>query len=325
MFAQSLPALQEAFETLPDARHEIARLMSTAYFNDTPPNLQQALHFNKIWLETPELDGTAREQALLQLAEIHLHRGDAPACRDAIAQFDQNSACYDRVLLIEAQLDMKLARQLIDREGETSEAKRLATEQYRRAIAALEQAASKDPMGTTSGPARYLIGVCHQRMGDLPAAQHAFELVRRTHYGTPEALAATLAEAEIEQQQGHDKIALQLLLNVTESTGESTHYRNRWVSLNDLQGRLEKAHRQFLQTAQFPAALSMVGAFELIIPDDEVMAANATTHETWAEHLLELADTQGHSARIKSQADARRHFRQAGDAYEKLSQTAFRN
>lgn len=322
-FAESLPRLHEAFEKLPDKKYELSRLLSTAYLRDTQPNLKQAQHYGRLWIEDPALTPSERDEALLQLAEILLLSREQTECHKILSQIGDGSRVHDQALVILARLLIQEGDLLIANSDEAATGIGEADGKYRQAITILERAQSKDLVGTSTRQSRYLLGICHQKLGDLRAATKAFDHARRTHYRTSEALAATLAEAEIAQQQGHHDIALSMYLKVLEEAGFPATYENPWISLSDLQGRLGAGQRQFRVVQEFDSALAMADAFSPILPDDKTAAARAETQESWAEHLLQGATEMGHADAQLSRIEARRRFRLAGDQYRELARLRF--
>jgi TolA-binding protein len=323
-FAESLPVLREAYEQMPHQKHELARRLSIAYLRDEQPDLHQALHYNQIWLADPSLTGQARDEALLAQAEIALRQGDLALCHDSLAQIDDSSAFAAQAYILRGRLAIREGDQLIADSGDTGADTDAAKEKYRQAIGLLGQAQSKDDLVGSSIPqTQYLLGVCHQKLGDFLAATRAFERTARGHYGTPEALAAALAEAEIALQEGHADIALKLFKDVVHGAGPPDFYENRWVPLDQLRGRLCLDLQKLVDIHEYPVALELANELDSLVPADEVAAAKAETHEAWAEYLLADADQMNnHSAQAK-RAEARHQFRLAAEQYQQLARLRF--
>ncbi len=319
-FAESLPVLQEAFDTLPDQKYDLARLLSTAYLRDSVPDMKQALHYNGIWLKNPALPKADRDLALLQRAEILLDSRDTKACHEVLKTIAEEASVYDQALVTLARVSILEGDQIAANSSSSSDA---AQARYRAAIVLLERAQSKDDTGTTTRQSSYLLGVCYQKLDDRRAAAAAFESARRLHYRTPEALAATLSAGEIAQQEGQDGIALTMYLDVLEEAGIASLYENQWVSLSRLRGRLLAGQQQFTEDHQFETALTMADALAPTIPADEIASTKARTHEAWAEYLLEKANEVGPTSGEVTRGEARRQFRLAADQYRKLAELRF--
>lgn len=320
-YAESLPALHDTLERMPKQKYDTARRLSTAYLRDTSPNFKQALHYNQLWLQDPALRGTASDEALVQLAEIYLALHKNHQSREVLQRLDEDSPVHARALLLQARLAIQEGDDLIANLGEASAATSEAKDRYREAIGHLERGKSKSEVAAQQS--QYLLGVCHQKLGDLRAATEAYKRTRQKYYRTPEALAATLAEAEIAQQQGKDDTALGLYLKLLEEGGDAEHYRNRWVGLAELRDRLTVAQQQFLMKHEYDMSLKMAAAFSSILPTDSVACAKAETYEIWGEQLLAEADTSSNTAAELKRAEARVQFRLAGTHYRQLAELRF--
>ena len=130
-YAESLPALHEAFAANRGQQYELHRLLSTAYLRDTSPDLKKALHHNRLGLEDPSLTAAAQDQAHVQQSEILLGLGDTVACQAMLDKIGQDSPVHDQALVMLARLLIEEGDQLLSAAGDGSEAKREAQEKYR--------------------------------------------------------------------------------------------------------------------------------------------------------------------------------------------------
>ena len=218
-YAESLRPLLEAVQAEPDGDYELYRLLSTAYVRDTRPDLNKSLTYNRLWLKDPSLSRGERDEAYLQQSEILLDLQDTAGCQAALDQIAEDSPVYSEALIILARLLMQEGDALIAGGGDAAGRTVTGMEKYRQAIEALERAQSTDSLGTATRHSRYLLGICRQKQGDTGAASKAFGNARRMHYLTPEALAATVSEAEIAQGEGHGDLALDLWLKAIGDAG----------------------------------------------------------------------------------------------------------
>lgn len=324
-FAESLPVLHDALEDVPSQKYEIARLLSTAYLRDTVPNLKKARRYNHTWLDDPSLAEDERHEAILQLAEIELGLQDQEACRETLSAIPDDSPLHDQALILRGRLLIQESGRSVVRGDDTAEAADQDgnKEKLRAAINVLKRAQSKASSEATTGQSQYLLGICYRDLGDPRAAKEAFEQTRRRYYQTPEAVAATVAEAELLQKQGQHEAALSLFLEMLREVGEPSFYRNYWISLSRLRERLLEAQKEFTNKHQFQSALSMADAFAPIMGPGKTAAAEAKAHEQWAEYLLKQADELGKADRESARIKARRQFRQAAVKYRELAELRF--
>lgn len=324
-FAESLPVLHDALEEVPDQKYEVARLLSTAYLRDTVPDLSQAREYNRRWLQDPSLTAEERNKALLQLAEIELGLKNHKTCRETLSRIQEDSPLHAQALVLRGRLLIQQGRRSTV-EGDEAEGggeRKADSEKLREAISTLERAQSKALSERTTRQSQYLLGTCYRDLDDVRAAQKAFEQARRRHYGTSEAFAATLAQAELLQEQGQHDEALSLFLEMLEEVGAPSFYENYWVSRSESRDRFVAGQKQFTTDQQFESALTMAEAFDPFVGPERIAAAKARTHEQWAEHLMEKAGESGTSTDHPIRAKARRQFRLAGKWYRKLAELRF--
>ncbi len=153
----------------------------------------------------------------------------------------------------------------------------------------------------------------------MSTALEAFVRLGRQHYGTDEALAAQLNEAEIRQSRGEHDEARNLYTKVIDEAADAAVYANPWVSLADLRAAFVGAQQQFQQANQFAAALALSDACQQILPADERAEMEAQTHKAWGEFLMRDVAGRGSLSGQVTEAEARVHFRAAADAYQRLT------
>jgi tetratricopeptide (TPR) repeat protein len=323
-YAESLPALREAAKADTPDKFELYRLLTAAYLRDTVPNLKAALQFSQLALEDPGLTSRQREDALVEQSQIQLQLGDTQECRQTLSSIPPDSPVRDQALVTEARCLIWEGDQLrAQSRTEVGAGQEASTDKYRQAVSLLEQAQTLDRRGVTTRQSQYLSAVCQRRMGDVPAALDAFVRMGRQHYGTDEALAAELNEAEIRQSRGEHDEARNLYTKVIHEAADAAVYANPWVSLADLRARLYSAQQQFQQANQFAAALAISDACQQILPADERAAMEAQAHKAWAEFLMREVAGRGSVSDQVTEAEARVHFRAAADAYQRLTSLRF--
>ncbi len=322
-YAESLRPLLKAVDDDPQASFELYRQLSMAYLRDGHPNLEQALKYNRLWLDDPAMNRDERDEAYVQQSEILLLRGDTAGCHEAVARVEEDSPLHAQALIILARVLMLEGDTLTTGRGSEDPQAEAGREKYRQAIGALERSLSQHVASDATPQARYLLGVAYEKLGDLREALSAFERARTIHYRTPEALAATVAEAEIVQAQGRGAQALDLWKKAVEEIGDTESYANMWLSLRELRSRLVAGQKLFRDHKDFAAAVALVETFVDAFPPDEVALAKAQTEKSWAEYLLQSTAGQDAMAAEVTEAEARRRFRLAGEQYRLLATMRF--
>jgi tetratricopeptide (TPR) repeat protein len=323
-YAESLPLLLEALKTNPQHRHELNRCLATAYLHDTSPQLEKALNFSQAALTDPNLTVEQRDQQLLQQSHIYLQLNELPEAKQSLAKCSSDATILPEITLVEARILLAEGDNLrATYSDDSTTIPDAAAEQYRAAIESLQKAQAEDKTGRIIQQCRYLTGVSHFKLGEMRAAEQAFERTRRLHFHTPEALAAALFEAEIQQAQGRHDVALATYLDALAEVDDAKSYRNPWVSLAALSDRLLAAQKRFRTANQFEATLKLSQAAQEKLPLDEMLHAEAEAQQAWGASLTKRAMNERFSVATVTLAEARGHYRAAGDLYKQLAHQRF--
>jgi len=319
-YDESLPVLCAAWEQLPQHRHELARALATAYRDATVPNLNEALRYEQLASEDPSWTSRERDESLLRQSQIMFSLGDLAGCRAALAAVASDSPLHTQALIMEARVLIRENDQLrVDAAGQGANAPQVPVDRYRQAQEVLARVSEQDPTDITVRQARYLTGVIQRACGELPAATKTLRAVRHQYYGTDEALAAGLEEAEIHQSQGRADAARDLYLYVIEQATSADDRDNLWVPLADLCGRLHRAQHGFQVADQHAAAAALCAVGGPIFPPAELAEMEAQTHESWGYRLVREAAGRRNLQNAAVQADGRAHLRLAAAAYHRLA------
>ncbi len=321
-YAESLPALQAAVELNPTEAPRLCRWLATAYRRDAVPQLRPALAALQRALDNPHLAPDERQATRVEQALVQFQLGDLDGCRASLAELPAESLLTDQALILEARCLITEGDRLI---GAASDAAGVpaAADKYRQAVAILEQALAVDRTGIVQGPARYLLGVAHRQLGDVPAAMAAYRRARRTHTGTDEGLAATLDEADLQHAHGSPSEALDLYLALLREVPAPAAYYNPWITRPALQARLRAALHRFQTAHQFAAAVTLGTRLGALLPADELTEMEAETQEAWGVWLTQPGPDGAGLVSAVQQAEGRAHFRAAAEAYQRLATLRF--
>lgn len=323
-YAESLPVLQRAMEQAPEQRYEINRLLAIAYYKDEPPQLDKARKFIRLALQDPSLTATQRDKVLLRQAEIELAAGDDAAADKTLDQISSNAEITGTATLLRARVRMQQAAQLVGREADSKrELDPAVVKRYNEALQLLRDASGRDLSGEITRQARYLTGICYHQLHDEHEAEAALVRTRRTHYHTPEAVAARLAEGEIQLSQGRYDVALESFLDVITEAGLAATYQNPWVSLKQLQIRLQLAYDALVSAKEFDRAVKLAQALADITSADVALLAEARAQGAWGDQLMRTAASLDPPQAAVTCAEGRIHYRQAGDAFQRLAELRF--
>ena len=103
------------------------------------------------------------------------------------------------------------------------------------------------------------------------------------HFESPEGLAASLLEGDIEQELERPKEAVASYRRTLDSVNDPRLYSNPWVSLDELRQRIMTAYRQFVDDRQFDYAFGMLVGFTPLFDKTRTIQLRATTANLWGE------------------------------------------
>lgn len=316
-YAQSIPALRQAIQQNPSAAGELHRLLAEGYFRLEKPKLAEALQHVHRLQEIPDLAAAEWQAGLLLEARILLARGDLPAAEAALAKIPPESPLAADAILIRAQSAIDAASQMLVQKPELDAEMR---EGLTEVVLALETLQQQRGIDREQIPAmQLLIGECHEVLGDRPAAKAQYDKLRRSRYGRPEGMAATLQLADLMRSDGQADAALELYLRTLQQAGPREAYQNTWLPLPELEARLSAAAADFVATGHYSAAVELARRMSPLVAETVALEREIAAHKGWAEKLLSQASAQPIAQADVLRAEARQHYRQAGADGERLA------
>jgi len=313
-YAQCILSLLESEQSYPPSRREARRMLSLAYLNDDPPQLEEALAWNRQFLDDDHLTVEQRETALLDEAKILLAKDDLAGCRAALAQIPPNAFIRHEAAVLEARLLLKETQDASEAEPPR------VRESYAQAIEALRTVQGRDTLGgVATRQASYLMGVMYQKQGEQRAALKQFARTREVYVNTPEGAAAALAEAEILAQLDDDELAREVFKSATKMAGSPDTYRNPWVSLPEFRRRLRTAYHAYVEKNGFASAIALADSMPPIVIREEALELKARAQRAWAQRLSRQAEQESYLRAEKHRIEARFQFRESARSYAALS------
>lgn len=323
-YTAAIPALRAAYDLNFARRHELAPMLAAAYLGASSPQPREALIWSDRHLANKLLNREEREAALVQRANI-LAALDQPAeARAALAEVPPESPSHAEALLAAARVllreaEPKAATKEKPAETPTPEAAHAARTQ---AMKTLRQvlALTRLPQRTHHAAA-YLLGLALWQDHDLKAALAQFARVRRTSGGEPEALAATLAEAEVSAAlQADPTETTDLYLDAFQLAAKPVDSDNPWLTTADLEERAIGGYRKFLEAGQFDWAAKLAAALPAFVAKWKRLHLVAETEVAWAKKLLTEAEPLKEEDAAKLREQACLHYRSAAKAFGEAAQ-----
>ncbi len=360
-YAECLPTLRASLKLADEHHYEINRMAALASLRATPPNLKAAQQYSQAALAVPHLTTEQREETTLLNARILLQRNEFQACRPFFEQIPATSVHHGEAQIGKAQslllegthaldsdednIDYEAARSRI-REALTfleplqkSLSEQLLSEQALSELPMPEPSLSKRSLSRRSSPkqalpaqtlseqalsaaAGYLTGLCYRALGDREAATKWFDDTVGHCYSEAAAFASRLNLAEMLLESENYVEAFESFKDLVEQVPSPDTYDNPWVPLPELRERLRDALQDYLDANEYAAVLELCHKGEKILAADVRIEKEAFAHRAWGDSLLLEAET-GPRHDSQKEIEARKHFRQAGEAFSQLTTLRF--
>jgi tetratricopeptide (TPR) repeat protein len=317
-YAQSVPVLRQAIEEAPEHASQLRWLLIEACQKLHPPDLAAAEAELTKYLEDPQLAARDRQTGLLKLAEIQLAAGNPGGSRETLRKLEEADSLPYEAGLLEARSHLHEA----DEAGEDQPEK--ASASIAAALAVLQQLDLRDAAQVSAAAqAQYLTALCRLRAKEFTAAEEQFLRVRQSHYGTEEALAATLHSVELAQRQGRMEEALELAREFITESPPIDSYQNRWISLEEAQHRLSDMVAQLTTQGEYDQAIALATILPPFVAEAEMLALRAQAHAAASHKFRTQAAQETYLQAGMDLAEARAHDRLAGADYARLAQLRF--
>src|SRR5205823_509593 len=163
----------------------------------------------------------------------------------------------------------------------------------------------------TAAQAQLSIGLLLQQQGDTDGARQQFDRTRRGFFGQPEALAATVFQADLMRRANPDE-AVVLYKRALSQAGPADVYDNAWLPAEQLQTRLEGAIDDLADRGEFAKAVELAEGLVPLFARPISIERQANIERAWGTQLgLRAAKEKPQEAAV-TEAEARQHWRQAG-------------
>lgn len=202
----------------------------------------------------------------------------------------------------------------------------IANQDYQAAKLALDQLTTKNSSlnKELSNRAHYLLGICFEKLGNVDEALKNYEDASLDE-GTDEAIAATLAAADLLRsvKLQHER-ALDLYNRALKLIGDTESFNNRWLSLDQIRGRVRAAWEMWTQSGSVTAknykwAIQLSDVMPPLFPEDYANEMAAQANVRWAEHLQETYDQASVLQKKLLSEELLEQWNRAGKAYAKLA------
>jgi TolA-binding protein len=312
--ARAISILREALDESPEDAPVIHALLSDCYLNIQPPKLTEALDHNRAFLAIPNLTERQRDTGRLVQARILLGQKDAAAAEEAVQQISPNSPHFPDAMILQGRI-------LLDRLGATSAERQPETIAIATAMQdQLRKLIGREAISPAIPPqAQLLVAMLYEALGDTKAAQSQFDAIRRSFFGQPEALAATIFHGDLVRPENPREAVALYKRALSQLAGDEEAYNNMWLPVDEFRARLAAAIDDLANRSNFAEALNLAEA--LVAPFSPVVAMErqANIQRAWARQLEDQAKLEKMPQAPVTEAEARHHWRQAGSLWRRLA------
>lgn len=191
------------------------------------------------------------------------------------------------------------------------------------ASAALERARQADNLSTSiTRESDYLAARIEELVGKRSQALAAYDQLRRSQGTSPAGIAATLASADLYQQEGDSEAVLKAYRHVLDTIDDPNNYRSPLVPLSEVKSRVRAAHDRLLEEGQYAGAIELSQRVGRLLGRTTQLEMRANALSQWGDSNLSAAEHDG-AERDELIRRGRRYLREAGVAYESLAEARF--
>jgi len=312
-YARSVSILREALEIQPEKNARIHALLADGYLNLQPPRLAEALEHNRLYLAAPALSPPELDAGWLIEGRILLEQKDTAAASAAVSHVAPTSAAFPQAVILQGRILIEMLQASAMEPEAIAPAAATVLDQLNRL------AGREGVLPAFAAQAQLLIGMLQQERGEREAAEAQFDRIRRSFFGQPEALAATIFHGDLIRRDRPQEAVALYKRGLTQVAGTDEAYNNVWLPADQFRSRLQTAVDDLAERAQYALALDLAEA--LIPPFSHTVAVErqATIHRAWARQLEERAEREKPQQAEATKAEARQHWRQAGALWRQLA------
>ena len=315
---RAIPVLEQISDRDSPYVAEIALLLARAYFRKPKPNLERASTGVQQYLSMPGLTPRQFNDGCILHARILFVQGRDEVCLNILDRIVASQRFREEVPILRGRILLRQGDQLVVTTSEDAQKRRV--ELYHLAIDSFRQVQMCESISVeATRVSGYLIGVTYRKLGDYRAAKGQLERISAAYGDTEEGVAAGLDKAEILRLLDRDKEALTAYRETLRVVGNQREFRNRWISMGDLQQRCLVAYHSFFERGEFESANQIALVMSPVFPRVRVMLLQAEVQQAWANQLFTQAENLDPVPAMSTRQEAERLQRSLGEIHEHLA------
>lgn len=335
-YSASIPILKESLAQHPSAKGDILFLLADSYLHLSPPNLAEASVQVRRLIAEKHLTQAERDRGLLLQGRIALLQRQFAAGRAAVDKVTSKSPLRTEAIL----LSVRLLSEELAAHGFQGHLPAPDEARLQKSLKTLETLRAQPRLASeTLAQILLLTGRDLQLLHKGHEARAAFAQLRKTHFGSPETVAAAFYEAEFLLASDVSE-AVSLYKKGLSEAGPAESSQNDWLPREVLEVQLQTALTHLLAANHFGPAEELAAALSPLFPEELAYRWRAKAEHDWGMHLrapvvvsphipASFSDDSAHGAPTPHSAatptgsrehQAREHFRKAAAHYERLAQ-----
>lgn len=316
---KALETLAEVASGWPERRSDALDMMVEACLRSQPPKTDQAAELLEEWAGIPGLSDTEKNRITLGRAHRAFVQHDWPECDRLLASIPEKSAQRHAAMLGTGRWKLEAGKRLPKDDPARIQRLEEALVDFRTAMLA----------GNSSSDVRrqaaLLTGETLRLLGRTNEAISTLSGVRQRNPQSAEAIAAGMAEAEIQLENHFLDDALETARHVVNDIGDVRLYDERWLPLSELRRRLLQLGREIRGQGDFESAIRLASYLPPVFPFSDAVRLEAETFEDWGRHL----ESQPQASTARARDDQRRQidakYVLAGDRFRELARLELRS
>lgn len=318
-FAEAIPRLKTAVKLKHPETTACHRMLATAYFLDSEPDLKSALVHNKALLAEKNLTDEDLEGALLQQAEIAFRLEDDLLLNEALARATENTPSK-AVTVVSKVLRARSIIRDAERQSQTGAASALRQQAKELLVSVVDDAKSPREY---QAEACFFLGKVDSAESKLDSAIAYFSRARRLAGGSALVAAITLEEGDVylsrsDSDPDRAASAVASFRRVLKPLDPNVPFVNPWITRNEINSRIIAAVEKMLAARDYTSAMDLNAALANATDSIDSLRLTGQIEMAWGHALQsELRSTvDADQAKLKL---AREHLRKAARAHQALA------
>lgn len=276
---KALETLADVAGGWPERRSDALEMMVDACLRSEPPKRDRAAHLLDEWTKIPGLNASEKNRITLGRAHLAFVDGQWEQCDALLSSIPRNSNERHAAMLGAGRWKLAASKRLAKDDPLRRQRLEEALVDFRQALLA-----SGTP-DDVRRQAALMTGETLRALGRTREAISTLSAVRQRNPESAEAIAAGVAEAEIQLEIGDLHDALETIRHIVSDIGDTRLYDQRWMPLPELRRRMLELGRDIRGHGDFETSIRLAAYLPPVFPLSDSVRMEAETFEAWGRKL----------------------------------------